>query len=91
MCCSSRCAVIANNKKVSWSVAPENPNTELHFDVYNAERGHIKTIDGSRGQTIGFYVNNKSGVDIHVYIKLGGYIRDNNGNYTISFTETAAE
>ena len=35
-------------------------------------------------------MNNKTGVNSYFYIKLGAYVGDN-GNYTISFTETDAD
>jgi len=80
---------ITNNKKVLWSITPEASNTELHFDVYDKNKTHLGGADGSRGQTITGSMNNTTGTDSFIYIKLGGYVGDN-GNYTISFTETDA-
>ncbi|HOT17739.1 MAG TPA: hypothetical protein PLB07_08820 [Bacteroidales bacterium] len=81
---------IANNKKVSWSVKPVAANTELHFHVYEANREYKGYADGADGQTITGSMNNKTGVNSYFYIKLGAYVGDN-GNYTISFTETDAD
>ncbi len=80
---------IANNKKVAWSVDPEASNTELHFNVYDANRTYIGHVDGADGETINGSMNNTSGSDSFFYIKLGAFVGDN-GNYTISFTETDA-
>jgi len=80
---------IANNKNVSWSVTPEASNTRLHFDVYEPNREHKGSANGPGGQTITGSMNNKTGADSYFYIKLGAYV-GNNGNYTISFTETDA-
>ncbi len=82
--------LIANNKKVSWSVTPEASNTELHFRVYDANKKYLGNVDGSDGQTITGSMNNTTGADSFIYIELGAFVGDN-GNYTISFTETAAD
>jgi hypothetical protein len=80
---------LANGKKVLWSVKPEASNTKLHFQVYNPNKKYLGNATGSNGQTINGSMYNTSGTDLFFYIKLGGYIGDN-GNYTISFTETDA-
>ena len=81
---------IANNKKVSWSVDPDAANTELHFHVYNASQTYLGNEDGGDGQTINGNMSNTTGSDSFIYIKLGGFIGDN-GDYSISFTETDAD
>lgn len=81
---------IANNKKVSWSVDPDAANTELHFHVYNASQTYLGNEDGGDGQTITGNISNTTGSDSFIYIKLGGFIGDN-GDYSISFTETDAD
>jgi hypothetical protein len=78
-------------KKVEFSVDPEATNTELHFGIYDHNEGYTgSSLDGSDGETLNYYLNNSSGSDAIVYVKLGGYPGDN-GNYTISFTETTAD
>jgi|BioPla2DNA2_1021312.scaffolds.fasta_scaffold07170_1 hypothetical protein len=81
---------LSNNKKILWSIKPEVSNTELHFHVYDSNKTYLGDADGSKGQTITGSMYNTSGADSFFYIKLGAYIGDN-GNYTISFTETDAE
>jgi hypothetical protein len=81
---------IPDGKKIEWSVDPEASNTELHFNVYDAYKDYLGNEDGSDGQTINGSMNNTSGAESYFYIKLGGYVGDN-GNYTISFTETNAD
>ncbi len=80
---------LANGKKVLWSVKPEASNTKLHFQVYDPNKKYLGNATGSNGQTINGSMYNTSGTDLFFYIKLGGYVGDN-GNYTISFTETDA-
>jgi hypothetical protein len=58
--------------------------------VYDAYKDYLGNEDGSDGQTINGSMNNTSGAESYFYIKLGGYVGDN-GNYTISFTETNAD
>ncbi len=81
--------MLNNGKKILWSIKPEAANTELHFHVYDPNKKYLGIVDGSKGQTIKGSMYNTSGVDLFFYIKLGGYIGDN-GDYTISFTETNA-
>lgn len=78
---------IANNKKVSWSVSPEAANTELHFHVYDANKAYKGYADGNDGETLTGSMKNETGMNSYFYIKLGAYVGDN-GNYTISFTES---
>jgi len=81
---------LKGDKKVLWSVDPEASNTELHFNVYKADKTYLGKTDGADGETIGNSVNNVGSTDTHFYIKLGAFVGDN-GDYTISFTETDAD
>lgn len=76
-------------KKVTFIIDPEAANTEMHFNVYGNDQSYLGQLDGEDGQTLEFYVNN-TGASTSFYIKLGAYVGDN-GNYTISFTETDAD
>jgi hypothetical protein len=83
---------LLNGKKVLWSVDPEANDMELHFNVYDQSMTYVGNYDGSEGQTINGSVNNAGTTDTYFYIELGGYLGNTeNGNYTISFTETAAD
>ncbi|MEX2443229.1 MAG: hypothetical protein WD492_06480 [Alkalispirochaeta sp.] len=82
--------ILKGDKKVAWTVDPEASNTELHFNVYDADRSFLGDVDGDDAETIGSFVNNLGSTDTFFYIKLGAYVGDN-GNYTISFTETDAD
>lgn len=75
------------NKKVLWSIDPEESNTELHFDVYDASKESLGNVDGDDGQTITGSLNNTSSTSTTFYIRLGAFV-GTNGNYTINFTET---
>lgn len=81
---------IYDGKKVEWEVSPEASNTELHFNVYDTNKTLLGNVDGNRGQTITGSMSNTSGSESYFYIKLGAFVGDN-GNYTISFTETNAD
>ena len=77
-------------KKVDFTIDPAASNTELHFGIYNQDQSYTgSSLDGSDGETLNYYLNNSSDSDAVVYIKLGAYPGDN-GDYTISFTETTA-
>jgi hypothetical protein len=78
------------NKKVSWTVDPDAANTELHFKIYNSDEVYDRIVDGDDGEIINDSMNNAGATDTYFYIKLGAYVGDN-GNYTISFTETDAD
>ncbi len=77
------------DKKVEFTVDPEASNTEMHFNIYGNDQSYLDNYDGGDGQTINYFVNN-TGSSTYFYIKLGAFVGDN-GNYTISFTETTAE
>ncbi len=81
---------LKGDKKVLWSVDPEASNTELHFNVYNSIESYEGQVDGDDGRTITGSMNNLGSTDTHFYIKLGAFVGDN-GDYTISFTETDAD
>ncbi|HZK20542.1 MAG TPA: hypothetical protein VFC68_07445 [Treponemataceae bacterium] len=81
---------LAVGKKVAWSIAPEKANTELHFHVYDQGKELQGSVDGNDGQTITGSLNNSGTTATFFYIKLGAFLGDN-GNYTISFTETDAD
>jgi hypothetical protein len=77
-------------KKVEFSVDPQASNTEMHFGIYNEDESYTGNgLDGTDGQTLNYSLNNSSSSDVIVYIKLGAFPGDN-GDYTISFTETTA-
>lgn len=80
---------LANGKKILWTVKPEASNTQLHFQVYDPNKKYLGNASGTKGQAINGSMYNTSGSNSFFYIKLGGYVGDN-GNYTISFTETNA-
>ena len=80
---------IYNGKKVEWEISPEASNTELHFNVYDTNKTLFGNVDGNKGQTVTGSMSNTSGSESYFYIKLGAFVGDN-GNYTISFTETDA-
>ena len=80
---------INNGKKVEWEISPEASNTELHFNVYDTNKTLFGNVDGNKGQTVTGSMSNTSGSESYFYIKLGAFVGDN-GNYTISFTETDA-
>jgi len=78
-------------KKVQFTVDPAASNTEMHFGIYNADESYTgNNKDGSDGETLNYYLDNPSASDVVLYIKLGAFPGDN-GDYTISFTETTAD
>ena len=78
-------------KKVEFTVDPQASNTEMHFHIYNSDESYTgNNVDGSDGETLNYYLNNSSTEDAVLYIKLGAFVGDN-GDYTISFTETTAD
>jgi hypothetical protein len=81
---------INDQKKVSWAIDPVASNTELHFTVYDPNLTSMGNIDGVDGQTITGSMNNNTGANSFIYIKLGAFIGDN-GNYSISFTESSSD
>jgi len=83
---------LKGDKKVLWSVDPAASNTELHFRCYDSDETFIDgtLADGGDGETINGFINNLDSTDTFFYIKLGAYVGDN-GDYTISFTETDAD
>lgn len=77
-------------KKVEFSIDPEASDTELHFNVYNENQSYVDGLDGGDGETLNYYLNNPGSENIVMFIELGAYPSEN-GNYTISFTETIAD
>ncbi len=77
-------------KKVDFTVTPEVQNTELHFGIYDS--GEVYTgsgKDGDDGEALNYFLNNSTAEDVILYLKLGAF-RGDNGNYSISFTESDA-
>lgn len=81
---------LPDGKKALWEVDPAASDTELHFKVYNAEQSYLGNEDGSDGETISGSMNNNSGSDTFFFISLGAFVGDN-GDYTITFTQTVAD
>jgi len=84
--------LVSANKKVDFTVSPLASDLELHFKIYDESQILVdEGLDGNDGQVLNFYLNNPSGSDVTMYIKLGGILGESlNGNYTISFTESDA-
>lgn len=81
---------IADSTRIGWSADPSAANTELHFRVYDDSEAYLGNEDGGDGETITGSLSNTSGSDTFFYISLGGFVGDN-GDYTITFTESAVQ
>lgn len=82
--------LVSSGKKVDFTVTPEVQNTELHFGIYESNESYTGSgKDGNDGEALDYYLNNSTSEDVVLYIKLGGF-RGDNGDYTISFTESNA-
>lgn len=77
-------------KKVDFTVDPSASDTEMHFRIYDQDQDYSDGDGGDDGETLNYYLNNPSDSDAVFYVKLGAYPGDN-GDYTISFTETTAD
>lgn len=85
--------VVKANKKVEFTVSPQAGDMAMHFRIYNETQVEIDPgEDGDPGEVLDFYLNNSTGSDVTLYVKLSGILGNSyERDYSISFTETVAD
>ena len=85
--------VVKANKKVDFTISPQSFDLAMNFKIYDESQVLVDAgANGTPGVALNFYLNNPTGTDVTLYVKVGGtlgstFVRD----YTISFTETDAD
>jgi len=85
--------VVKANKKVDFTISPQATDLSMNFKIYDESQVLVDAgADGTPGVALNFYLNNPTGTDVTLYVKVGGVIGVSYGRaYTISFTETNAD
>lgn len=84
--------LVRANKKVDFVISPQAADLAMNFNIYDESQVLVDDgEDGAAGVALDYYLNNPTGADVTLYIKVGGTLGATfSTDYTISFTETDA-
>ena len=84
--------LVRANKKVDFVITPMLPDLAMNFKIYDESQILVdEGEDGTAGVSLDYYLNNPTGGDVTLYVKVGGTLGGNfSTGYTISFNETDA-
>ena len=83
--------LIDTDKAVAFTVTPAADDIKLNYKIFKEDRSVVADeTEGTPGQILQASVGSGSGDSMTRYLRVGATLGDTgNGNYTISFTETA--